>query len=223
MPVPPPSGTAELLAAGCRAATGKRPDEAALRRLSIYLDELCRWNRRINLVARDTVERWIDLHFTDSLFLADLAREAGELADIGSGAGFPGLCVKCLLPELAVTLIEPRGKRAAFLRQVARKAALADLTVAETRAEGFRPQDKKFSLVVSRGLAAAADFLALASGLCAPGGTAATLKGERIEEELAAFRRCAAAADFDLLAATPYTLPMSGKRRNILIFKKTAS
>jgi len=210
----------ERLAAGYLAATGSAPDADALGRLRIYLEELGRWNRSINLVARDTVERWIDLHFTDSLFLANLARGAENMADIGSGAGFPGLCLKCALPELDVTLIEPRGKRAAFLRQVARKAALSGLTVAETRAEAFRPKNKKFSLVVSRGLAAAADFLALAAGLCAPGGMAATLKGEKIEDELAAFRASAAAADFDLQETVPYTLPLTGKRRNILIFKK---
>ena len=91
----------------------------ALVRLALYFEELNKWNRKVNLVARTLDDRQIlEDHFLDSLtlleFLAPEIRQRGTLLDIGTGAGFPGLVLKAVCPQLPVTLIEPRQNRFFF-------------------------------------------------------------------------------------------------------------
>ena len=88
--------------------------DEAIERLLIYLAQLMKWSRRVNLIARDTPEEQaVELHFLDSLTLAPLLQEpeAVHLLDVGTGAGFPGLVLACVLPEARFTLVEPRQKR----------------------------------------------------------------------------------------------------------------
>ena len=104
----------------------------------LYFAELRKWMRRINLVARETTtEQLLELHFLDSLTLAPLVAHHPNLhlLDIGSGAGFPGLVLAAVLPEARFTLIEPRQKRAVFLRHVARRLGLSYVQVVEERVE----------------------------------------------------------------------------------------
>ena len=85
-----------------------------------YLGLLLKWGRKINLTTILDPEECVTRHFGESLYLAGLVRLEGSLLDIGSGAGFPGLALKIAFPELAVTLLEPVGKKRAFLKEVAR-------------------------------------------------------------------------------------------------------
>jgi len=208
---------AALIAAGHRQLLGSEIPPAATERLERYLALLGKWNRKINLVARDSIEHWIDFHFCDSMIMAIAARKAEEMADIGSGAGFPSLVVKCLLPDLPLTMIEPRAKRAVFLRQTASHLGLAGVRIEERRAEEV---GKKFSIVTSRALAEVKVFLHLAAPLLKGGGQAATLKGNDLDEELALLAADPISENFSPAEITPYTLPVSGRRRNLLIFKK---
>ncbi len=220
MPAPPPSAqteVADLISRGWRRLFNTEPDDGAVLRLCVYFAELERWNRKINLVGRDTPENWIDFHFLDSMLVNDLAATAAGMADIGSGAGFPAMVIKCLRPGLPVTMIEPRGKRAAFLRQAARVIGMTALTVEEKRVEDCAGE---FALVTSRALAEIKDFLALAAPRCEKGGIAATLKGEDISAELERFRQAPVAAAFRCRETRSYTLPQNGRRRNLVIFEK---
>ena len=112
--------------------------------LQIYLDLLLRWNARTNLTAVRDPEQIVTRHFGESLFAAQVLREAGAfagatptLSDIGSGPGFPGIPIKLLIPELRVTLIESQNKKATFLREVIRALGLKDIEVFQGRAEAF--------------------------------------------------------------------------------------
>lgn len=100
------------------AQLGINLEPAACERLQIYLNELMKWNQRINLIARNTGEQQaIEIHFLDSLALLPLLTrtdDAVHLLDVGSGAGFPGLVLACVLPEAHFTLVEPRQKRVSF-------------------------------------------------------------------------------------------------------------
>lgn len=100
-----------------------------------YLIELQKWNRRINLTGTTNLQELISRHVLDSLaglaVLADVPPGA-EVADLGSGAGFPGLPIKMARPDLRMTLIEPRQKRAAFLITVCALLKLERVTVVET-------------------------------------------------------------------------------------------
>ena len=116
--------------------------------LQTYLELLLRWNARTNLTAVRDPEQIVTRHFGESLFAARLLRDAGAfaqtvgaqlmLADIGSGAGFPGLPVKMLVPDIRVTVIESHHKKATFLREVVRALNIRDADVFCGRAETWR-------------------------------------------------------------------------------------
>ena len=99
-----------------------------------YLGLLQQWARKINLTSVIDAKRVIDRHFFDSMalwaiFPDAMTASAGRLLDVGSGAGFPGLPLKLLAPSYAVTLLEPRQKRAAFLQTVIAKLGCHDTSV----------------------------------------------------------------------------------------------
>jgi 16S rRNA (guanine527-N7)-methyltransferase len=97
-----------------------------LPKLSLYLDLLLKWNARTNLTAIRDPEEIVRRHFGESLFAArHLAPEITTLLDFGSGAGFPGLPIALLRPEIAVTLAESQNKKASFLREVVRNLGLS--------------------------------------------------------------------------------------------------
>ena len=102
-----------------------------------YLDLLLHWNTRINLTAIRSAEECITRHFGESLYLSRFVALHGRLLDIGSGAGFPGLALKIVWPQLAVTLLEPTTKKRAFLKEVARVCRMESVEVRPERLEQF--------------------------------------------------------------------------------------
>lgn len=109
--------------------------------LSTYLDLLLKWNSRMNLTSVREPDQIVRRHFGESLFAASLVASdcalAKSLMDVGSGAGFPGIPIKIVMPHLQLTLIEAQQKKATFLREVVRALNLADVQVANTRADQF--------------------------------------------------------------------------------------
>src|SRR6202041_1504910 len=101
------------------------PPAAILPQLSAYLDLLLKWNARTNLTAIRNPEEIVRRHFGESLFAArHLDPNTSSLLDFGSGAGFPGLPIALLRPDVQVTLAESQNKKATFLREVVRNLAL---------------------------------------------------------------------------------------------------
>jgi 16S rRNA (guanine527-N7)-methyltransferase len=121
--------------------------------LSTYLDLLVRWNARTNLTAIREPERMVERHFGESLFcglqLAQHLQPDAALLDFGSGAGFPGLPIQLLLPNLRVTLAESQGKKASFLREAVRTLNLPHTVVWASRVEEM-PAFRTFSAVTLR-------------------------------------------------------------------------
>ena len=129
---------AELLAPFTSGETPTR----LLEQLQSYLDLLLRWNARVNLTGIRDPEAIVTRHFGESLFAARILLRGGPesavlstLADVGSGAGFPGIPMKLFAPELQLTLIESRHKKAAFLREVLRSLGIEGAQVFSGRAE----------------------------------------------------------------------------------------
>lgn len=100
-----------------------------------YLHLLLRWNQKINLTAIRSPEGCVTRHFGESLFVARHIEFRGSLLDVGSGAGFPGLVLKISFPQLAVTLLEPVGKKRAFLKEAARVCGFGPVDVRGERLE----------------------------------------------------------------------------------------
>jgi len=118
-----------------------------------YISLLLRWNNHISLTTVTDQEEIVRFHFGESFFAAAVVPiRDGRLADVGSGAGFPGLALRIAVPALQVTLIESNGKKAAFLSEVARDLKLDHTTVARSRMEDFRRGEDQFDFVVARAL-----------------------------------------------------------------------
>jgi len=100
-----------------------------------YLHLLLRWNQKINLTAIRDPEESVTRHFGESLFLVRQAQLHGELVDIGSGAGFPGLALKIVFPGISVPLLEPVAKKRAFLKEAARACGFSQVAVRRERLE----------------------------------------------------------------------------------------
>jgi len=152
-----------------------------LARLERYAALLRQWQKAVNLVAPSTLEDLWRRHMLDSAQLFPLLPTPScRIADLGSGAGFPGL-VLAILGAGPVTLLESDGRKCAFLREVIRQTG-AGAEVREGRIEAQRLS--RFPLIVARALAPLAALLELTEPLLAPGGACLFPKGARVEEEL---------------------------------------
>src|SRR5437868_1004224 len=129
-----------------------RPElEAGLRALGLdvalatplldYLALLARWNATYNLTAIRDPREMVAKHLLDSLamhpYVDDIARSGGALADLGTGAGLPGIPLAIAKPALRVSLVESNGKKVRFLREAIRKLGLANVEAVESRIEAF--------------------------------------------------------------------------------------
>jgi 16S rRNA (guanine527-N7)-methyltransferase len=155
-----------------------------LQSISTYIDILQRWNARVNLTAVRNPDEIISRHFGESLFAAhhlfpnpavSPVVNALEVADIGSGAGFPGIPIKLWAPEISLTLIESNHKKATFLREVARALTLTDINIQNARAESFTA--KRFDVVTLRAVEHFEETLPVAANLLDPHGRLALLIG----------------------------------------------
>lgn len=195
--------------------------------LECYFQELKKWNSRFNLVAQAEDRQLVETHFLDSLTLLPLLDPCPEpgLVDVGSGAGFPGLVLKIARPDLLVTLVEPRQKRTAFLRQVIRALGLQGIQVLETRLEKDAPEFTGWRgtipLFTSRAFTAIGGFLELCEPFSATGGQVICMKGRKAEAELAEWRESRPASNFTLTKTLATTLPFSSTPRKLLLFTKT--
>jgi len=155
-----------------------------LPQLSLYLDLLLRWNARTNLTAIREPEEIVRRHFGESLFagshLAPLLPAAATLLDFGSGAGFPGLPIQFLLPQLRVTLAESQGKKASFLREAVRTLGLTTEVWAD-RVEAL-PASSRFDAVTLRAVDRMELAVSAARERLAPGGWLVTLSAEPASE-----------------------------------------
>jgi 16S rRNA (guanine527-N7)-methyltransferase len=151
------------------------------------VDELEQGNALFNLTAIRDRPGMLRKHVLDSLSLQPYLRGT-RVADVGTGAGFPGLVLAIVNPERRFTLIEATGKKARFVEQTTERLRLDNVLVANSRAETYRPFEL-FDTVVARALSSLADFVAYAGHLCAPGGRLLAMKGKRPDEEISALPR----------------------------------
>lgn len=151
-------------------------------KLTVYLEVLTKWQRRINLVGQGTMEDVWRRHFLDSAQLYNLIGcKSGRLLDLGSGAGFPGL-VLSIMGVSDVTLLEASQKKSSFLREVIRQTS-SNAKVFNGRVEDY-PEKQKADYLTARALAPLQKLLVMGHPLLNKKGKCLFLKGQSYEEEL---------------------------------------
>lgn len=196
------AGMAELGVAAAAAACEKLLD---------YLELLERWNAAYNLTAVRDPADMIDRHILDSLAIAKYVR-VDTLADIGSGAGLPGIPLAIVDPSLACTLVDSNGKKARFLREAVRTLALDNVRVENKRVEDVRGG---FATVTARAFAGVAEIVAMGGHLLARDGILLAMKGLLRKEEVLALPPEFVVADTHTLA-----VPGVGAARSLVIIRR---
>ncbi len=203
----------ELLNKGL-AELGLAPSGEQIQAFMTYLSELKKWSRAYNLTGIKKDEDIIIKHFLDSLLYLK-AIPAGEMrvADIGSGAGFPGIPLKIIRPDMEMYLIESSGKKSAFLRHIIRHLKLRNIEVIEQRIEDIRVNEEisaPVDVAVTRALCDSREFINKASHIVRQGGTLVLSKGPKVKEEINTLTD----VTYDVLIIS---LPLSEIKRHLVV------
>lgn len=188
--------------------------------LFIYLAELKKWNRKINLTAIRDERDVIIKHVLDSLsYIKGFDPPAGpRLLDMGSGAGFPALAIKVIKPEISVTLVESVKKKASFLRHIIRTLGLARAEVIDKRIEEIENSSwSLYDVVTARAFATMDAALAAGAPFLRSGGLMVLSRGPEETVSEKEFRNTGVHVEKKI----ELTLPHSDYKRAIWVFKKT--
>jgi len=181
-------------------------------RLLDYLALLVQWNRAYNLTAIRDPQEMLVKHLLDSLSIAPFVQ--GRVADIGTGAGLPGIPLALNDPQLRVSLVETAGKKARFLREAVRQLGLSQVTVHDCRAEDV-PESGQHDQLIARALATLEGILTLGGHLLRPGGRLLAMKGRVPDEEIAALPQ-----GYRHIATHPLVVPGLAAERHLVVVEK---
>ena len=200
------------------AAMGLALPQETQARLLQYLALIVKWNQVHNLTAVREPEKMLTQHLLDSL--AVVPHITGpHIADVGSGAGLPGIPLALARPDWSVVLIESNHKKAAFLQQARIELKLENIEIVTERVEHYRPA-KFFDVVISRAFSDLAEFVTLAGHLCADAGRLIAMKGIYPHEELA--QPLAQPPDqFTLEKIVAVAVPGLAAERHLVLVKRT--
>ena len=196
----------------------------------LYYNMLIEWNSFMNLTAITDFDEVLKKHFTDSVSLIRAIPDLGEkkyiIIDIGTGAGFPGIPLKIVFPNISVVLLDSLNKRVNFLKEVISKLQLTDITAVHGRAEDFaknKEYRESFDLCVSRAVA----NLATLSEYCLPfvkkNGRFISYKSEKVSEEFEISRKAISVLGGEYENQVTFELPDSDIYRNLFIIKKKSA
>lgn len=172
----------KLLISGLK-ELGIEPSDTIISRFDKYLLELKKWNRAYNLTSLKSDEDIIIKHFFDSLlYLKAIPEGQWSICDIGSGAGFPGMPMAIVKPELSLALIESSRKKAAFLRHIKRTLLLNNIEVLESRVEDVK--NRLFDIAITRALFSIKELIKKAGHILKREGFFLLNKGPKFEGEI---------------------------------------
>jgi 16S rRNA (guanine527-N7)-methyltransferase len=168
--------------------------------LAQYIRLLLEWNQRINLISPNDEDRIAERHILESLAVLsvwDFPKESTVL-DLGSGGGFPGIPLKIIRPDLAMTLLESRQKKALFLNAVVRELKLENCRVVNARAEEI--SGEKFSIVIARAVADLKTLWKWSRSLLVDGRVLLAMKGGELDDELQTLRKLDPRIEYQMLS-----------------------
>lgn len=199
-----------------------------VQQLETYAAELATWNaRRVNLTAITEPGEIEIKHFLDSLSLLGPLHWPLEqrCADVGTGAGFPGLVLKIVRPDLHWTLVESVTKKVEFLQHMVNKLGLEGVSLLDARAEeaGQLPEHRAvYDVVVARAVAYLPTLAEYLLPLCKVGGQCVAMKGDAVEKEIEDAIPALQALGGRIKATHPVALPVVDETRHLIVIEKTA-
>lgn len=197
------------LAAGLAKLGLNLPDDAQ-QKLLAFRDLLLKWNKTYNLTALRDPAQAISHHLLDSLAILPHIGD-GNLLDVGSGGGLPGIPLAIARPDLSVSMVDTVQKKTTFLQQAAIELALRNVTVHHARVEEMQGQ---YAQISARAFAEIGLFISLTRHLLAPNGRWLAMKGVRPDDELKALP-----TDITVEAIIPLSVPGLDAERHLIILK----
>lgn len=201
------------------------PTEDKLSKLEIYMNFLIEYNKHTNLTALKTNNDIYLKHFYDSLSVVKVLdlNKYKTLADIGTGAGFPGMVLKIFYPQIHVVLIDSNNKKITFLNQLIKKLDLENIETINIRSEEYAKDHlESFDIVTAR----AVTTLPILTELCLPlvkvGGYFISLKAT-VEEELENSKEIIQILNGEITSVEEFSLPIENSKRTIIKIRKNAS
>ncbi len=214
----------EMLHQGCD-DLGITIKEEQINQLLKYKDILLEWNQRMNLTAIEDPKEVIIKHFLDSITCLQVSqlKSDGTLIDVGTGAGFPGIPLKILFPELQLTLLDALNKRINFLKEVASALELKEVNFVHGRAEDFG-QNKNYRGQFDFAVARAVASMNVLAEYCLPfvrvGGYFICQKGPQLEVELKEAKKALSVLGGQVVEELTPQLPFSDIKHRIVVIEK---
>ena len=188
----------------------------AMKRFFILLQET---NAEMNLTRIDEEKEAVVKHFYDSLAVTRLLKVSGKVADIGSGAGFPGIVLAIAFPEAHFSLVESNGKKCRFLHQAVEALDLGNVSIINARAENLREKET-FDIAIARAVSDLRVLAELIAPLLQVGGRFVAMKGRNADEELMLAKHALKETNLSLEQEDTFELPEEmGERKNLLFVK----
>ena len=201
---------------------GTQANETILEKFSTYESLLIEWNRRFNLTAIKEEDDVLVKHFIDSIYPLKFVhfKEGESLIDIGSGAGFPGLCLAIMCPGLKISLVESTGKKVSFMNEVKDKLHLDNVTLLETRAESLNKYKEQFDYASARAVSQLNVLLELTIPLLKVNGHFLAYKGSMVDMEIKQAKRALHILSAEIEEKYTYNLPYINDGRSFLVIRK---
>ena len=196
---------------------GIKPTEKQLKQLEKFYELLIEWNQKINLTRITSKEEVYLKHFYDSLTLnrvVDL-KNTNNLCDIGTGAGFPGIVLKIIFPNIKITLIDSLQKRVNYLNIVIKELGLEKIEAIHMRGEDFKGN---FDVVTSRAVANIEKLVNYTMHLVAKDGIFVAMKGD-IDNELTPEVEQELNKKYKIIKIEKFLLPLEESKRSLVVMK----
>ena len=186
-----------------------------------YASLLLTWNEKFNLTAIKNMDEIEEKHFVDSLYMDEYIELNNQrLLDVGSGAGFPGIPLAIVHPNLKVTLLESNGKKVSFLNEVKKELKLDNIEIIQGRAEELNKREY-FDIVTARAVKELNILLEISFYLVKVGGRFVAYKSSSLDEEISRAKRAYKVLNISKTIKHEYNLPKSKDNRVLLeIFKE---
>ena len=189
--------------------------------LETFIQELKKWNQKVNLTSITSDEDIVVKHLLDSLVVANHIQEQESILDIGSGAGFPAIPLKIVKPDAEVVSVDAVNKKILFQKHIGRLLKLNKFEALHARVEKMTTTHAgHFDVITSRAFSQLDQFVSLASPLLAEEGRMFAMKGPAAIDESSKVEGALLIKGFEIQEILPYFLPLNKGERNLIVIRR---